>query len=349
MVYGIPVSKGLSSSMQSKYLTDPRLAVMHELLKSSSQQEAKTPVAGLAKMGSMLANAYGMRNLQNEYQQRGNDFNSIMAQALSEQDPMTALQASNNPDVREYVQQLQSDKLKNQQEFEQKIAFETDPRILAVKERIARAGANKINIGQQEKEEDKAVGKMFGEEYVNLQKAGAAAPGKIAKYDRLDQLLKGVETGTFKGTTTDLKAAAKGLGIDLESMGIKDDVAPIQAAEALINEMTLEMRNPSGGAGMPGAMSDKDREFLQKIPPGIGNTPEARALKTETAKRLAKRDQEVAQLARNYRRQNGKIDEGFYDVLADFSEKNPLFGDMELPSPQKPANSPGAIKFLGYE
>ena len=48
----------------------------------------------------------------------------------------------------------------------------------------------------------------------------------------------------------------------------------------------------------------------------------------ETAKRLAQRDQQVAQMAREYRKQNGHLDEGFYQQLQQFSEANPLFRDM---------------------
>lgn len=33
-------------------------------------------------------------------------------------------------------------------------------------------------------------------------------------------------------------------------------------------------------------------------------------------------------MAREYRKQNGHLDEGFYQQLKQFSEANPLFGDM---------------------
>ncbi|MBN9321363.1 MAG: hypothetical protein J0H24_04510, partial [Delftia acidovorans] len=93
----------------------------------------------------------------------------------------------------------------------------------------------------------------------------------------------------------------------------------------LSGEIALELRNPSGGAGMPGAMSDADRQFLQNMVPGLQTTPQGRTLMLDTAKRLAQRDIDVARLAREYRRRNGQIDEGFYEELARFSEANPLF------------------------
>ncbi len=210
----------------------------------------------------------------------------------------------------------------------------------------AAANATRINMGAQEKEEDKAVGRAFGEDYVSLQKSGRESPGKIAKYERLNDLLSGIETGAFKATTTDLKSAAKGVGIDLESMGIKDDVAPVQAANALTNAMALELRNPSGGAGMPGAMSDADREYLRSMTPGVEKTKEGRKLMTETAVKLAKRDAEIAQLARNYRSKKGKLDEGFYDALAQYSEQNPLFSKGNMQSPVVPSSRPPLSSFM---
>lgn len=361
-MYG--TSRALPASMQAKYLADPRLAMAQELMKSSAGQDVKSSGAGVAKMLGMWANAYGMKGLQGEYQQRGKEYSDILSSAQNnpnvqrgvpafqpggESKPLIPAVApgtdtvmanlmsgkgAENPDIQDYVNELQGKKaemqMKNQGEIEQSRALYTDPQILAGKMMLAKASrpVNNINM-TQEKEEDKAVGKAFGEQYVDLQKAGMAAPGKIAKYDRLNQLLDGVDTGTFKGTTTDIKAAAKGAGLDLESMGIKDDVPQIQAAQALTNAMALELRNPSGGAGMPGALSDQDRIYLRSMEPGIEKTREGRMLMTDTSKKLAQRDVDVAKQARDYRRKHGKIDEGFYDNLADYANKNPLFGKQE--------------------
>ncbi len=258
----------------------------------------------------------------------------------------TSPQYKENSYLQDYATELQGKQaetqMKNQAEIDKDVQLYTNPQILAGKMALAKASrpVNNINM-TQEKEEDKAVGKAFGEQYVDLQKAGQAAPGKIAKYDRLNQLLSGVDTGKFKGTTTDLKAAAKGAGIDIEALGIKDDVAPIQAAQALTNAMALELRNPAGGAGMPGALSDADRNYLTSMVPGIEQTVEGRKLMTDTAKKIAQRDQDVAKLARSYRSRNGKLDEGFYNELADHANKNPLFQKSEK---QDSLNDPLGIR-----
>lgn len=181
-------------------------------------------------------------------------------------------------------------------------------------------------IFKQEGEEAKTVGKFFGDAYANIQTSGFEAGSKIAKLNRMEQLLSGLKTGAL----TPMAVQVKGV---LESFGIKvdDSLGAAQAAEALSNEMALQARNPSGGAGMPGALSDKDRDFLVKITPGLSKTPEGNRIVIETHRRLAKRDQEVAQLAREYRKKRGQLDEGFYDELQQRFGGVSLFDDLAVP------------------
>lgn len=193
--------------------------------------------------------------------------------------------------------------------------------LVGIKKDIAKSGASRVSVStKQETEEAKTVGKGFGEEYVSIQKADRDANTKIANYDQLGTLLDGVKTGKLTPLGTEISALAKSIGIDIDpKLGNK------QAAEALSNQVALQLRNPAGGAGMPGALSDKDREFLVKMTPGLGKDPEANRILVSTAKALAKRDKEVAQLARTYRQKRGTLDEGFYNELAQFSAQNPLF------------------------
>ncbi len=206
--------------------------------------------------------------------------------------------------------------------------FRMKPGVLSAKTQVAQAGAGRNNVVfKQEGEESKTVGKFFGDQYAEIQKAGIDAYGRINRLNRMEQLLSGLETGKFTPAMTEVKSA-------LDSLGIKIDpnLGSAQAAQALSNELALQMRNPSGGAGMPGAMSDADRNFLSATVPGLAKTPGGNRQLIETAKRLAQRDQQVAQMAREYRKQNGHLDEGFYQQLQQFSEANPLFRDMGAPS-----------------
>lgn len=203
----------------------------------------------------------------------------------------------------------------------------TDPKIRsayigqALQKSVTHAPAANTNVVlKQEGEEAKAVGKYYGDAYANMQSAGLSAQSKINRYTRLGQLLDGVNTGKFAGAGLELAKAANSIGFNLDP-----NTANMEAAQALSGEIALELRNPSGGAGMPGAMSDADRQFLQNMVPGLQTTPEGRTLMLDTSKKLAQRDMDVARLAREYRKRHGQINEGFYDELARFSEANPLF------------------------
>ncbi|WP_137917486.1 hypothetical protein [Hydrogenophaga sp. 2FB] len=198
-----------------------------------------------------------------------------------------------------------------------------------LKKQTSHAPAANTNVVlKQEGEEAKSVGKFFGDAYANMQNAGFSAQTKVNRYDRLGQLLDGVNTGKFAGAGLEVSKAANSLGFNLDP-----NMANKEAAQALSGEIALELRNPSGGAGMPGAMSDADRQFLVNMVPGLATTPDGRKLMLETAKKLAQRDMEVARLGREYRKRNGSIDEGFYDELTRYSTANPLFGQQSAPAP----------------
>lgn len=173
---------------------------------------------------------------------------------------------------------------------------------------------------KQETEESKTVGKGFGEEYIALQRAGVDANMKISKLDRFASLSQGVTTGKLIPTLTEVEALGATFGFK-----VNPDLPAKQALESLSNEIALELRNTGSGNGMPGQLSDKDREFLVAMTPNLSKTPEGNKLIIETRKKLLQREREVARLAREYRKKNGHIDEGFYDKLQSYADKNPLF------------------------
>ena len=148
----------------------------------------------------------------------------------------------------------------------------------------------------------------------------------------------------------EVQRLAKMFNIDMSAL--PTNVAPIEAAKALSNEMALQLRNPAGGAGMPGAMSDKDREFLTSMVPGIGQTPEGRKLLIDARRKVNERSIVVAKMARVYAQRNGQLDAGFEDELQRYSEANPLFSKDDLNNrerarlPQLPVDKAKADKMF---
>src|SRR5690606_27468995 len=84
------------------------------------------------------------------------------------------------------------------------------------------------------------------------------------------------------------------------------------------------------------------RDFVIDQVPNLSNTPPGNAQLVDIQRKLNRRKQEIAQLAREYASRNeGRIDAGFDEYVAQWAEQNPLFPPQ--PDPSIPA---GAIDLL---
>lgn len=188
------------------------------------------------------------------------------------------------------------------------------------------AGKTEVNVSMAgEKEYEKQSAKDFAEMNRDMIKGAQSARMKIGTLTRLDQLLSdpSIYTGTGAQQLLTAKKLAKAIGVDV------GDVSGPEAIQAIGNQFALELRNPSGGAGMPGAMSDKDREFLQASVPGLGQTPEGNRKIIDYMKRVAQRSIDVERLRQDYVKNNRRLDEGFYRELERYSDANPLFPEAD--------------------
>lgn len=89
---------------------------------------------------------------------------------------------------------------------------------------------------------------------------------------------------------------------------------------------------------MPGAMSDADRKFLANMQPGLTKTPEGRAKIIDASKKVAQRQIDMANMARQYEQDHGQLDLGFDKMLSDYAAKNQMFTQ---------ATKGGGFKILG--
>jgi hypothetical protein len=138
--------------------------------------------------------------------------------------------------------------------------------------------------------------------------------------DQLDLLYQdtNVTSGALAESISGLKGLAASLNIDIAGKGSED------AIQSITNKFALELRNPSGGAGMPGAMSDSDRKFLASIPPGLSKTPAGRSLIAQGMRAVNNRDRQIANMAQRYEERNGQLDNGFIKEMRAWSDTNPI-------------------------
>lgn len=164
------------------------------------------------------------------------------------------------------------------------------------------------------------------EQYKLIQDAGIKAPSQIAKYKQLGSLLEGVDGNKLSSTGVEVSRVANSLGIKLDPK-----LANKEAAAAITNELALSLRDPSQGGGMPGAMSDADRQFLLNSVPNLGQSAQGRQKMIDMKVKVNERNAAVAEMARKWQSRFGRIDapapdgKDFQSLLQSWSTQNPLF------------------------
>ena len=171
------------------------------------------------------------------------------------------------------------------------------------------------------------MGKSGAKDYENLQKAGMSAYDTKAKMDQLDAVLNsGIYTGWGGDFVQSMRKAGAALGLSDAQAAANGELMT-----RISNEMALMARNPDSGMGMPGAMSDKDRDFLVSMQPGLNNTIEGNRLMVEMSRRIAQRRIDIAAMADKYIERHGRLDSGFYKDVREYSGKNSMFGGLGGP------------------
>jgi|GEM_PF-3735247 len=218
--------------------------------------------------------------------------------------------------------------------------------LVGAKSQVAAAGRPVTSVdartfNTQESEQSKVYGKGLGEMRLEITRAGVEAPRKLAQMERMEQLLTGIEGGRLAPAMTDVQSALKSLGISVgKNLGAKE------ASEALAIEMALKMRPPGSGP-----MTDRDFENFLRTAPSLAKSAEGRRQIIQTVRAAVQRDIEASTFARQYaERNNGVIDDSFFQALQDFYIHNPVVmptmpetNSRRSPLAQPPAqfNDPG--------
>lgn len=204
---------------------------------------------------------------------------------------------------------------------------------------LNKAKATNVNVTNKlppvEKEEQKATGKFFGEQFTTTQKAGTEARSVLSNVARFEQLSENVDTGNVEQALLPLKKAFVSMGFATQEQ--IDQVANLEGLMSLGTEFALNFVQ-----GTKGAVSDAEMALFLQAAPNIGNSPEGNQLILDKTEVIAQNQIEIAKLQRRYRQgksividgqtfkapRNGTV-EGFQDVVDAFHTANPLFSAEE--------------------
>lgn len=182
-----------------------------------------------------------------------------------------------------------------------------------------------VNIdasGKEVNKEAETVGEFFGKQFVETQESAGKANKALTRVNRTRQLLKQVNTGTLGAARAGAKALAQDLGVDLAQFNIQDDAGAAQALGSMSTQAALDFVQQTKGS-----ISNAEMDLFTQSVPSLSRTPQGNELILEMEEKIARNQIEVAKMARDYRKKNGRIDEGFGDVLSQYHQKNPLFTD----------------------
>lgn len=189
--------------------------------------------------------------------------------------------------------------------------------------REQRAQTN-INMPSAESAYDREIGQMNAKRFGEIQDAGRNAGGVLNTLSVMERAAQ--NPNFYSGFGGQLKLQADRA---LASLGLKDanSTSPTEVFNSLANEVVLKKLGGSLGA----QVSNTDRDFIQATAPNLSNTREGNLALIDVTRRLAQREQQVAQMAREYAKANrGRLDSGFDDQMAEFSRQNPLFSEADM-------------------
>ncbi|TCT09485.1 hypothetical protein [Paralcaligenes ureilyticus] len=172
-----------------------------------------------------------------------------------------------------------------------------------------------------------SIAKGAAAQYNSVQTAAQNASGQIASYQRLGSLLDGYQGGSLSNVGVQAGKLANSLGWHDFDPKLPDK----EAAMAIGNQLALQLRSTGTGSGMPGSMSDADRNFLVASTPNLAQTDEGRKKLIDYQTKVLKRQQDVGTMARKWQAQYGRLDardaqgNDFQTSLQSWADKNPLF------------------------
>jgi hypothetical protein len=164
-----------------------------------------------------------------------------------------------------------------------------------------------------------------GAEYVSeVSKASAKARASVTTLDTMGQLLDRFESGKLAKWKMKIQQWANAFDIPVDATNLSSK----EAFQAMAEQLALQSRNMGEGMVLAGQMSDRDVQFLRDMNPQLVISKGGNRLIINMRKSIAKRNSEIAKLAKEYRdKNNGVVDQlGFEEYVSQKFSKTSIFG-----------------------
>lgn len=154
--------------------------------------------------------------------------------------------------------------------------------------------------------------------------------------NRLANMFEGLYTGVGGDAVLFLQKLGSALGVEeVAGSDLTTSAGRKEAGEAIAKKMALTLRNPADGAGLPGQMSNQDRDYLRAMIPGLATTAEGRRLMIEAMRKVNDRKVLIAEKAKEYLMNNDYLDAKFKSEIIEFNKNNPIFSRQDQASLDK--------------
>lgn len=198
-----------------------------------------------------------------------------------------------------------------------------------------RRHAREFAAGPRQKQMEE-LNKGIAKDYLTYQAEAVKASSRQQRMELLvSQLEKVGDTGKLTPIITEARMWLKSAGIEVDPKATDAQVARIMG-----NQLAMELRDPSQGAGLPGQMTEWETQQLRTLVPNTDKDPRANRMLAEAYIKQQQRTQAIAKIYRDYRKANGGLDEAVYDKVAEYMEKNPIFDKQKMEAFSAPAPAP---------
>ena len=189
--------------------------------------------------------------------------------------------------------------------------------------KVTQVGGAGINIGGQEKEFDKSMGKFYAERNINMAQDAQAA---VSALNTIQVQRNLTQDPSFRsGTGQELFNSASSL---LEQLGIGEaDIASGEAFRAFASQSVLDALGGSLGTGV----SNADVTFINNTVANLSNSGAGIQTILDIREKLYRRKLETAELARQWMADNNTqfLDQRWDQYIAKWNDENPIFPNAE--------------------